>query len=103
MYFKDFGDATPGVWDPDPLISSDFFRLPDQAGNFNAFASPQVAGGGADWAESGLECLNEAMDSQWMKVGQAVSGFSQKVTDVYPLIVVWTDASTHPYRLSELA
>jgi hypothetical protein len=95
MYFKDFGDATPGVWDADPLISSNFFRLPDEAGNFSAFASPQVAGGGADWAESGLECLNEAMDSQWMKVGQSVSGFSQKVTDIFPLIVMWTDASTH--------
>lgn len=95
MYFKDFGDATPGVWDADPLVTSNFFRLPDQAGNFNAFASPQVAGGGADWAESGLECLNEAMDSPWSKIGQTPVGFTQKITDVYPLIVMWTDASTH--------
>ncbi len=35
------------------------------------------------------------MDSQWIQVGQTVSGFSQKVTDVYPLIVIWTDASAH--------
>lgn len=95
IYFKDYGDAVPGLWDPDPLVASNFFRLPDESGNFNAFASPQVATGGGDWAESGLECLNEAMDSQWIKVGQSVSGFSQKVTDVYPLIVMWTDASTH--------
>lgn len=95
IYFKDFGDANPGHWDPDPLKMSDFFRLPDDASNFNAFASPQVASGGGDWAESGLECLNEAMDSQWFKVGQTAPGFSQKITDVYPLIVMWTDASTH--------
>lgn len=95
IYFKDFGDATPGVWDADPLVASNFFRLPDQAGSFNAFASPQVAGGGADWAESGLECLNEAMDSAWSKVGDTPAGFTQKITDVYPLIVMWTDASTH--------
>ncbi|MCU0732803.1 MAG: pilus assembly protein TadG-related protein [Hyphomonas sp.] len=95
IYFKDFGDATPGLWDPDPLVASNFFRLPDDAGNFNAFAAPQVAGGGGDWTESGLECLNEAMDSQWIQVGQTVSGFTQRVTDVYPLIVIWTDASAH--------
>lgn len=95
IYFKDFGDATPGVWDPDPLVASNFFRLPEEAGNFNAFASPQAAGGGADWAESGLECLNEAMDSAWSKPGDTPVGFTQKITDVYPLIVMWTDASTH--------
>ncbi len=25
IYFKDFGDATPGMWDPDPLVASNFF------------------------------------------------------------------------------
>ena len=93
-YFKDYGDGGGGA-DPDPLVSSNFFKLPDEAGNFNAFASPQAASGGLDWPESGLECLNEAMDSPWSKVGDSVSGGSQKVTDVYPLIIVWTDASSH--------
>lgn len=93
-YFKDFGDGS-GTADPDPLVSSNFFKLPDEAGNFNAFASPQTAYGGWDWPESGLECLNEAMDSPWTKIGDSVSGGSEKVTDVYPLIVIWTDASSH--------
>ncbi|MGE3517076.1 MAG: pilus assembly protein TadG-related protein [Hyphomicrobium sp.] len=96
LYFKDFGDTTPGMWDSDPLVTSNFFMLPDEASTFNSFVSPQVASGGADWAESGLECLNAAMSSTWMKVGDQPAGFNTKVTDVYPLIVVWTDASTHP-------
>ncbi|MEZ5897964.1 MAG: pilus assembly protein TadG-related protein [Hyphomicrobiaceae bacterium] len=96
LYFKDFGDTAPGIWDSDPLVTSNFFMLPDEASTFNSFVSPQVASGGADWAESGLECLNAAMSSTWMKVGDQPAGFNTKVTDVYPLIVVWTDASTHP-------
>lgn len=96
IYLKDYGDVTPGLWDPDPQRASDFFELPDKAADFEAFAAPQVAWGGGDWAESGLECLNEAMDSSWIKIGDTPSGFSDRVTDVYPLIVVWTDASSHP-------
>ncbi|MEQ1717252.1 MAG: hypothetical protein ABL907_14930 [Hyphomicrobium sp.] len=94
MYFKDFGDGS-GIADPDPLVTSAFFELPDKSADFNAFVSPQVAYGGADWPESGLECLNEAMDSPWTKIGDKPAGFANKVTDVYPLIVIWTDASTH--------
>lgn len=94
LYFKDFGDES-GVADPDPLVASAFFELPDKAADFKAFVDPQLAWGGADWAESGLECLNEAMDSPWMKPGDKPSGFSERVTDVYPLVVVWTDASSH--------
>lgn len=95
LYFKDFGDVTPGLWDPDPLVTSNFFALPGDSGNFNAFVSPQMAGGGADWPESGLECLNEAMDSPWMRPGDRPSGFTERVTDVYPLIIVWQDSSSH--------
>lgn len=94
MYYKDFGDGD-GHADTDPLITSRFFKLPDESSAFSGYASPQVASGGYDWPESGLECLNEAMGSAWMKVGESVSGFSQKVTDVYPLLIVWTDSSSH--------
>lgn len=92
IYFKDFGDQTAGTWDPDPLRASTFFNLPSQASDFNAFVSPQVAFGGMDYTESGLECLNDAMRSQWLKVGDTPAGFFTPVTDIYPLIVVWTDA-----------
>jgi Flp pilus assembly protein TadG len=96
IYFKDFGDRTPGYWDPDPIRASQFMQLPSQTSDFSAFVSPQMAGGGWDTPESGIECLNEAMNSQWMKVGQVPDGFTMPVTDVYPLIVIWTDAPSHP-------
>lgn len=96
IYFKDFGDITPGTWDPDPIRASSFYSLPAQTPDFNSFVSPQMAGGGWDTPESGLECLNMAMSSPWMRVGDVPSGFSQAVSDVYPLIVVWTDAPSHP-------
>lgn len=94
-YFKDFGDATPGVWDADALETSGFFQLPGESGNFNAFAAPKAAGGGGDWAEAGVVCLNDAMKSDWLKPGDSISGSSFRVTEVYPLLVVWTDAPSH--------
>jgi hypothetical protein len=99
IFFKDFGDITPGWWDPDPIRASDFMSLPREASDFSSFVSPQMAGGGGDITESGLECLNMAMSSSWMKVGQVPAGFSEPVTDVYPLVVIWTDAPSHvlPY------
>lgn len=101
IYFKDyggFGASSGGVTlpgDPDPMYASAFFSLPDQSGNFNAFASPQVAYGGGDTPESGLECLNTAIESVWIKPGEVPAGFTQPVTDVYPIIVIWTDAPSH--------
>ncbi|MEQ1651762.1 MAG: pilus assembly protein TadG-related protein [Hyphomicrobium sp.] len=94
-YFKDYGDIN-NMADPDPLTTSNFFSLPSEASSFSSFVSPQVAYGGMDTPESGLECLNEAIDSPWVKPGDVPSGFSEPVTDVYPLIVVWTDAPSHP-------
>lgn len=96
IYFKDFGDSTPGLWDPDPIRASEFFALPAQASDFSAFVAPQTAFGGFDTPESDIECLNEAMSSKWMKVGDSPAGFSATVTDVFPLIVVWTDSPAHP-------
>lgn len=95
-FFKDYGDATPGVWDPDPMRSSAFFKLPDQTSDFESFAAPQVAYGGWDWAEGDIVCLNDAMDSRWMKPGDILPGTGgDRVTDVFPLIVVWTDSPAH--------
>lgn len=103
IYFKDYGGfgtnassyGASSMGDPDPMSASNFFSLPSEASNFSSFVSPQVATGGGDTPESGLECLNTAIDSPWMKVGQVPSGFTQPVTDVYPIIVIWTDAPSH--------
>lgn len=95
LFFKDYGDETPGTWDPDPMRASAFFQLPDENTQFLDFAAPQMAGGGWDWPEADVVCLNEAMTSEWMRPGDRPPGFANRVTDVYPLIVVWTDSPGH--------
>ncbi len=94
-FFKDYGDEVPGFWDPDPMRASGFFALPDQSADFLNFAAPQVAYGGGDWPEADAICLNEAMDSAWMQPGDVIPSTGDRVTDVYPLIVVWTDSPAH--------
>ena len=94
-FFKDYGDITPGLWDLDPMRSSGFFSLPDQSADFLSFAAPQMAGGGLDWAEGDIVCLNDAMQSPWMEIGDPIPGTGKTVTAVYPLIVVWTDSPAH--------
>ena len=95
LFFKDYGDEMPGTWDPDPMRASAFFQLPDENTQFLDFAAPQMAGGGWDWPEADVVCLNEAMTSEWMRPGDRPPGFANRVTDVYPLIVVWTDSPGH--------
>lgn len=96
LYFRDFGDAIKGNWDLEPLRTSQFFALPDENSDFDAFVTPQYAYGGSDTPESGLECLNDAMSSNWLRPGDEAPGKNQTVTASYPLIVIWTDAPTHP-------
>ena len=84
-----------GVGDNPPMKFSSFFNLPSQRADFSAYVSPESASGGGDEPESGLECLNEAMDSPWAKIGDIPSGGTKPLQAVYPLIALWTDATTH--------
>jgi hypothetical protein len=68
------------------LMASDFFRLPEQRGNFADFLRGIRASGGGDEPETGLEGLAEAIQSPWAR-----DGAKQR-----QIIVVWTDASAHP-------
>jgi Flp pilus assembly protein TadG len=122
IYFRDFGGndyfnpATGGwvwqqsgwVWvtatDPNryayvgdlpSLRPSAFWSLPNDRSLFSSFVQTEMSWGGGDEPESGLECVNEAIDSKWAKVGD-VAPSGQKLTQVYPVIAVWTDANTHP-------
>jgi Flp pilus assembly protein TadG len=79
-----------------PLIAPVPFVLPSQRTIFEAFVASEKAGGGGDHPENGLECVNEAMDTPWVKVGDMVSGSPDPVTHVFPMIVIWTDAQAHP-------
>ncbi len=68
------------------LEISDFFILPDHRDQFNTFVSGLRATGGGNLPESGLEALAIAMQSAWSPHGDKRRN----------IIVLWTDASTHP-------
>jgi Flp pilus assembly protein TadG len=87
-YWKGVGDTPPMKW-------SSFFTLPSERTSFSAYVSPETASGGGDEPEAGLECLNEAMDSTWAKVGDLPSGGTKPLQAVYPVIALWTDATAH--------
>jgi hypothetical protein len=79
--FRDFGD------NPDDAIKfTDFFRLPEQRGEFETFVSELRADGGGDEPESALEALAVAIDSEWEH------GLDRR----RHVIVMFTDAAAHP-------
>lgn len=70
----------------DAMLCTDFFTLPQEANLFEECVSSLVAEGGGDPPEDGLEALAYAIRSDW-----STSGSKRR-----NIIVVWTDASTHP-------
>ena len=79
--FRDFTD------NPDDAIEfTDFFKLPGQQGEFEAFVSGLQADGGGDEPESALEALAVAIDSEWER------GLDRR----RHVIVMFTDAAAHP-------
>ncbi|MFN3228734.1 MAG: TadE/TadG family type IV pilus assembly protein [Asticcacaulis sp.] len=108
IYYRDYGGYSTNyglsylAWnvinygDSVPLLASDFFTLPAQSSNFHSFIGATSAWGGGDLPESGHECINAAMDSNWGKVGDTIPSSGKKVEITFPTIVVWTDAETQP-------
>lgn len=72
--------------DSDALVCSDFISLPAELARLENFVTEIKAVGGGDEPETGLEALAEAMRSPWTRSG----------TRRRHVIVVWTDAATHP-------
>ena len=68
------------------MLQSDFFTLPEQAEDFKNCLSYIQAKGGGDIPEDGLEALAYAIRSPW-----TTKGIKKR-----HVIVVWTDAPTHP-------
>lgn len=91
--------SDPDYWtyvgDIPPMKASTFFELPAKRTDMQNFVNPEVAWGGGDLPESGLECVNEAMDSPWAKVGDVPPSLGKAIEAIYPVIVVWTDAAAH--------
>jgi hypothetical protein len=74
------------------LQESPFFELPAEETGFSGFVNGLVAEGGGDAPESGLEAVTLAMTSPWTTRGDRRR----------QVIVVWTDAPTHPLDASAL-
>lgn len=70
----------------DAIITSDFYTLPEQTDVFQQCVSAIRAFGGGDDPEDGLEALAYAIRSPWDEEG----------VKRRHVIVVWTDAATHP-------
>jgi len=68
------------------MMVTDFFKLPQEAVDFERCVRSLRAEGGGDDPEDGLEALAYAMKSNWDKEG----------VKRRQVIVVWTDAATHP-------
>lgn len=86
---KNFGDKPP-------MKPSAFWSLPARRDEFAAYVEPETAKGGGDLPEAGLECVNEGLDSSWARVGDGVGNVGRRLTSIYPVIIAWTDAPTHP-------
>lgn len=69
----------------DAMLATDFFRLPEQANDFERCVRSLKADGGGDDPEDGLEALACAIKSKW-----DTEGMKKR-----QVIVVWTDESTH--------
>jgi len=68
------------------MLVTDFFNLPQDAENFEKCVRSLRADGGGDDPEDGLEALAYAIKSNWNTEGAKKR----------QIIVVWTDAETHP-------
>ncbi len=115
VFYRDYGgNSIPGGRNPDMRDVGDrpvmkiggFWPLPAQSTAFSTFVSGEKAGGGGDLPESGLECVNEGMNSTWIKQGATVVGGTsagKTITASFNVIVVWTDADaqkpSHPRSL----
>jgi hypothetical protein len=83
------------VGDNPPMRASQFWDLPADRTLFSSFVQTETAWGGGDAPESGLECLNEAMDSPWARVGDLTPS-GKRLSQVYPVVAIWTMSEAHP-------
>lgn len=68
-----------------PFEISDFFTMPDDEREFKTFISNLSDYGGGDAPEIGYEALEKAMQSEW-----------RTRSDVRQVVILWTDAESHP-------
>lgn len=100
VYYRDFAaDFGPtyypgwGWYGGHAMVKSNFFPQPAQKAQLESFIGSQSATGGGDWPESSYECINEAMGSAWFKKNDTIPGTEYKAQEVYPAIIIWSDAT----------
>ena len=73
----------------DSMVLSPFYNLPEDREKFNRFVSDLRATGGGNLPENGLEAIDYALRSDWTTLGDKKRH----------VIVLWTDASSHPLEM----
>ncbi len=88
---RNYGDDVP------MRAAPDFFNATTDAASLFSFVDPEVESGGGDYPESALECLNEAIDSPWLRPGDAVDTGTGTINadTVFSVIAIWTDQDVH--------
>lgn len=81
---------------PKAMVKSNFMAMPDKKNDLAAFIGSESADGGGDIPESGYECIHEGMTSSWFTKGTTIPGTTYKADEIYPVIVLWTDAPALP-------
>ncbi len=74
----------------DAMLVTDFYELSENSSDFDSVINGLYPSGGGDEPEDALEALAYAIKSKWTKAGDKRRH----------LIVVWSDASTHPLGFS---
>ena len=88
VLFRDYG------YDAEPIASTPFVDISGDLSPLINFMAAETATGGGDAPNSGLEGLNEALDSSWTRPGDTVNG--KTVDEIYSLIYVITRNGAHP-------
>lgn len=103
IYYRDFAvDKGPkyypgwGWYGGNAMAKSEFMEMPTKKDELYTFIASESATGGGDLPESGYECIHEGMTSKWFKKSDAIPGSIYKADEVYPVIVLWTDAAALP-------
>lgn len=105
IYYRDFAvdndkwQFYPGWgWykNPKAMAKTDFLEMPAKKDDLYTFIGSENAAGGGDIPESGYECIHEGMTSNWFKKNDKIPGSSDKADEVYPVIVLWSDAPALP-------
>ena len=92
QYYRGYG------WyqNPSAMVKSDFMEMPAKQANLETFIGSESANGGGDLPESSYECIHEGMTSKWFAKGAEIPSTTFKADEVYPAIILWSDAAALP-------